>query len=154
MYQPVSPSSDPVPPSTNRYCLLLNRYHHQPVPLHIDPVPGLHKLCHPTIRDGSTWSKFGARGGHGDVFPVLQLGCARFLRELLESRSQKCWSKTKASVSVSKVLISRNFWSRKKISVSVSKVLDSSLNGDKTLLPFSTFVILVERSKSVMLLPF
>ena len=34
---------------------------------------GLHKLCHPTIRDGSTWSKFRARGEHGDVFLVLQL---------------------------------------------------------------------------------
>ena len=29
---------------------------------------GLHKLCHPTIQDGSTWSKFGARGEHGDGF--------------------------------------------------------------------------------------
>lgn len=73
---------------------------------------------------------------------------------LLFLESQKCWSKTKVSVSASKVLISRNFWSRKKVSVSVSKVLVSSLNGDKTLLSYSTFVILVERSKSVMLLPF
>ena len=24
--------------------------------------PGLHNSFHPTIRDGSTWSKFGARG--------------------------------------------------------------------------------------------
>ena len=31
-------------------------------------LTGLHNLCHPTIRDGSTWSKFGARGEHGDVF--------------------------------------------------------------------------------------
>ena len=31
-------------------------------------LSGLHKLCHLTIRDGSTWSKFGARGEHGDVF--------------------------------------------------------------------------------------
>ena len=75
-----------------------------------------------------------------------------FFLLFLESWSQKCWSKTKASVS--KVLISRNFWSRKKVSVSVSKVLVSSLGGDKTLLPYSTFVILEERSKSVMLLPF
>ena len=44
--------------------------------------PGLHNLCHPTIRDGSTWSKFGARGQHGDVFPVLQFRCALILREL------------------------------------------------------------------------
>ena len=29
---------------------------------------GLHKSFHPTIRDGSTWNKFGARGEHGDVF--------------------------------------------------------------------------------------
>ena len=28
---------------------------------------GLHNLCHPTIRDGSTWTKFGARGEHGDT---------------------------------------------------------------------------------------
>ena len=27
---------------------------------------GLHNLFHPSIRDGSTWSKFGARGEHGD----------------------------------------------------------------------------------------
>ena len=30
--------------------------------------PGVHKSFHPTIRDGSTWSKFGARGEDGDVF--------------------------------------------------------------------------------------
>ena len=35
---------------------------------------GLHKLCHPTIRDGSTWSKFGARGEHGDVFLLSNFG--------------------------------------------------------------------------------
>ena len=35
---------------------------------------GLHNLCHPTIRDGSTWSKFGARGEHGDVFLFSNLG--------------------------------------------------------------------------------
>ena len=29
---------------------------------------GLHNSFHPTIRDGSTWSKFKARGEHGDVF--------------------------------------------------------------------------------------
>ena len=42
---------------------------------------GLHDLFPPTIRDGSKWSKFGANGEHGDVFPLLQLGCARILRE-------------------------------------------------------------------------
>ena len=29
--------------------------------------PGVHRSLHPTIRDGSTWSKFGAREEHGDV---------------------------------------------------------------------------------------
>ena len=37
-------------------------------------LTGLHKLCHPTIRDGSMWSKFGARGEHGDVFLFSNLG--------------------------------------------------------------------------------
>ena len=46
------------------------------------PSPGLLNLFHLTIRDGSTWSKFGARGEHGDVFPVLQLRCALILRKL------------------------------------------------------------------------
>ena len=36
--------------------------------------PGLHNLCHPTIRDGSRWSKFGACGEHGDVFLFSNLG--------------------------------------------------------------------------------
>ena len=31
-------------------------------------ITGVHKSFHPTIRDGSTWSTFGARGEHGDVF--------------------------------------------------------------------------------------
>ena len=35
---------------------------------------GLHKLCHPTIRDGSTRTKFGACGEHGDVFLFSNLG--------------------------------------------------------------------------------
>ena len=35
---------------------------------------GLHKLCYPTIRDRSTWSKFGARGEYGDVFLFSNLG--------------------------------------------------------------------------------
>ena len=36
--------------------------------------PGLHNLFHPTIRDESTWSKFRARGEHGDVFLFFNLG--------------------------------------------------------------------------------
>ena len=35
---------------------------------------GLHKSFHPTSRAGSTWSKFGARGEHGDVFLFSNLG--------------------------------------------------------------------------------
>jgi len=52
---------------------------------------GVHKSFHPTIRDGSTWSKFGARGEHGDVLrfstevfsvsPIGQLRCALVLGE-------------------------------------------------------------------------
>ena len=37
-------------------------------------VTGLHKLWYPGIRDMSTWSKFGAHGEHGDVFPFSNLG--------------------------------------------------------------------------------
>ena len=36
--------------------------------------PGLHKLWYPVVRDMSTWSKFGAHGEHGDVFPFSNLG--------------------------------------------------------------------------------
>ena len=39
---------------------------------------GLHNSFHPTIRDGSTRSKFGARGEHGDVFLFSNLGALRF----------------------------------------------------------------------------
>ena len=34
----------------------------------------MHKLCYPTIRDRSTWSKFRAHGVHGDVFLFSNLG--------------------------------------------------------------------------------
>ena len=37
-------------------------------------IAGLHKSFHPTIQDGSTWSKFGTRGGHGDFFLFSNLG--------------------------------------------------------------------------------
>ena len=36
-----------------------------------------------------TWSKFRARGEHGDVFPVLQLRCARILIAYLFKGSQE-----------------------------------------------------------------
>jgi len=37
-------------------------------------LAGLHKLWYPSIRDTSTWSKFGAHGEHGDVFLFSNLG--------------------------------------------------------------------------------
>ena len=37
-------------------------------------TPGLHKLWYPSIRDTSTWSKFGTHGEHGDVFLFSNLG--------------------------------------------------------------------------------
>ena len=40
--------------------------------------PGLHKLWYPSIRDTSTWSKFGTHGGHGDVFLFSNLGALWF----------------------------------------------------------------------------
>ena len=49
----------------------------------INPESGLHKLCHPTIRDGSTWSKFRARGEHGDVFLFSNLGELWFSENLI-----------------------------------------------------------------------
>ena len=52
-------------------------------PISPSPGAGLHNFFHPTIRDGSTWSKFGARGEHGDVFLVSNLcRCSLILREL------------------------------------------------------------------------
>ena len=41
-------------------------------------IPGLHNSFHPIIRDGSTWSKFGASGGHGDFFLFSNLGALLF----------------------------------------------------------------------------
>ena len=37
-------------------------------------VAGVQKPFHPTIPDGSTWSKFGAHGEHRDVFLFSNLG--------------------------------------------------------------------------------
>ena len=62
-------------------CVLLNIWVRQNEII-IYCLSGLHKLWYPSIRDMSTWSKFGAHGEHGDVFPVLQLRCALILREL------------------------------------------------------------------------
>ena len=45
---------------------------------HIHSRAGLHNAFHPTIRNGSTWSKFRARGEHGDVFLFSNLGALWF----------------------------------------------------------------------------
>ena len=39
-------------------------------------MAGLHNMWYPSpsIRDSSTWSKFGAHGEHGDVFLFSNLG--------------------------------------------------------------------------------
>ena len=41
---------------------------------HNDDDAGLHKLWYPSIRDTSTWSKFGAHGEHGGVFLFSNVG--------------------------------------------------------------------------------
>ena len=56
---------------------------------------GLHKLCHPTIRDGSTWSKFGARGEHGDVFLFSNLGALGFSENLIRYSLHVCLREVK-----------------------------------------------------------
>ena len=53
------------------YCPILHNWH-------IKPHTWLHNSFHPTIRDGSTWRKFGARGEHGDVFLFSNLGVLWF----------------------------------------------------------------------------
>ena len=56
---------------------------------------GLHKLCHPTIRDESTWSKFGARGEHGDVFLFSNLGLLWFSENLIRYSLHVCLGEVK-----------------------------------------------------------
>ena len=47
-------------------CLITERVFPKQVAKSIHLGSGLHNLFHPTIRDGSTWRKFGAHGEHGD----------------------------------------------------------------------------------------
>ena len=56
---------------------------------------GLHKLCHPAIRDGSTLSKFGARGEHGDVFLFSNLGALWFSENLIRYSLNVCLREVK-----------------------------------------------------------
>ena len=58
-------------------------------------LPGLHKLCYPTIRDRSTWSKFGAYGEHGDVFLFSNLGALWFSENLFRYSLDVCLREVK-----------------------------------------------------------
>ena len=53
-------------------------------------VTGLHNLFHPTIWDGSTWSKFGAHGEHGDVLLFSNLGALWFSENLIRYSLHVC----------------------------------------------------------------
>ena len=53
-------------------------------------IPGLHNSFHPTIRNGSLWSKFGARGGHGDFFLFSNLGALGFSENLIRYSLHVC----------------------------------------------------------------
>ena len=56
---------------------------------------GLHKLWYPSIRDTSTWSKFGAHGEHGDVFLFSNLGALWFSENLIRYSLHVCLSEVK-----------------------------------------------------------
>ena len=58
-------------------------------------LPGLHKLCYPTIRDRSTWSKFGAHGEHGDVFLFSNLSELWFSENLIRYSLHVCLREVK-----------------------------------------------------------
>ena len=55
----------------------------------------LHNSFHPTIRDGSTWSKFGARGEHGDVFLFSNLAALWFSENLIRYSLHVCLREVK-----------------------------------------------------------
>ena len=50
----------------------------------------MHNSFHPTIQDGSTWSKFGARGEQGDVFLFSNLGALWFSENLIRYPLHVC----------------------------------------------------------------
>ena len=58
-------------------------------------MTGLHNLFHPTIRDGRTWSKFGAYGEHGDVFLLPNLGALWFSENLITYSLHICLREVK-----------------------------------------------------------
>ena len=56
---------------------------------------GLHKLWYPSIRDTSTWSKFGAHGEHGDVFLFFNSGALWFSENLIRYSLHICLREVK-----------------------------------------------------------
>ena len=56
---------------------------------------GLHRLWYATIRDTSTWSKFGAHGEHGDVFMFSNLGALWFSENLIRYSLHICLREVK-----------------------------------------------------------
>ena len=61
-------------------------------------LPGLHKLWYPSIRDTSTWSKFGAHGEHGDVFLFSNLGALWFSENLIRYSLHVCLREVKKNL--------------------------------------------------------
>ena len=59
---------------------------------------GLHKLWYPSIRDTSTWCKFGAHGEHGDVFLFSNLGALWFSENLIRYSLHVCLREVKNSL--------------------------------------------------------
>ena len=70
-----------------------------------DKQTGLHKLWHPSIRDTSMWSKFGAHGEHGDVFPFSNLGALWFSENLIRYSLHVCLREVKNNLFFLQILL-------------------------------------------------
>ena len=68
-------------------------------------MTGLHKLWYPSVRDTSTWSKFGAHGEHGDVFLFSNLGALWFSENLIRYSLHVCLREVKTIFFPSNTLI-------------------------------------------------
>ena len=78
-------------------------------------MPGLHKLWYPSIRDTSTWSKFGAHGEHGEVFLFSNLGALWFSENLIRYSLHICLREVKNNLFSFKHPYLRHFsWRLKK----------------------------------------
>ena len=70
---------------------------------------GLHNLCHPTIGDGSTWSKFRARGEHREIFLFSNLDTLWFLENLIRYSLHVCIREVKNNLFSFRHSYLRNF---------------------------------------------